>query len=280
MDPILLCTDLDRTLLPNGLQPESPGARELFSKLAAAPFVSLAYVSGRNLKLLAEAISSYNLPTPDFMIGDVGTTIYSNNNNGWEAVGEWQQLIAEDWQDVTAADLEAMLADIKELTLQEPEKQGPFKLSYFTPPDIDPEKLVAKVSRRLANCPARVSLIHSIDEVNNLGLFDLLPEGATKLHAVRFLIEKSGVLPTRTIYAGDSGNDMEVFRSEIKSILVANTAPEVQRMAMATSPTESTHLARGGFLGMNGNYAAGILEGLTHYLPETIPLFAQIAEKD
>ena len=71
MDPILLCTDLDRTLIPNGLPPESPNARELFCKVAAAPFVSLAYVSGRDLGLLQKAIAEYNLPTPDFMIGDV-----------------------------------------------------------------------------------------------------------------------------------------------------------------------------------------------------------------
>jgi hypothetical protein len=29
------------------------------------------------------------------------------------------------------------------------------------------------------------------------------------------------------------------------------------------------YLAQGGFLGMNGNYSAGILEGIAHYHPET-----------
>ncbi|MCI5126782.1 MAG: haloacid dehalogenase, partial [Candidatus Electrothrix sp. AR5] len=31
---LLVCTDLDRTLLPNGPQPESPGARPAFAALA------------------------------------------------------------------------------------------------------------------------------------------------------------------------------------------------------------------------------------------------------
>ncbi|MEJ2621733.1 MAG: haloacid dehalogenase, partial [Candidatus Thiodiazotropha sp.] len=30
---LLLCTDLDRTLIPNGSQPESAGAREAFKQL-------------------------------------------------------------------------------------------------------------------------------------------------------------------------------------------------------------------------------------------------------
>jgi hypothetical protein len=29
--------------------------------------------------------------------------------------------------------------------------------------------------------------------------------------------------------------------------------------------------AQGGFLGMNGNYSAGILEGIAHYHPDTLP---------
>ena len=269
MDQILLCTDLDRTLIPNGLLPESPPARPLFRKLAAEPFVTLAYVSGRDLELLKKAIAEYQLPVPDFMIDDVGTSLFRNNNNDWQADEEWQALVAEDWQGITAADLGAMLADIKELTLQEPEKQGPFKLSYYTPPEIDPEKLKERVSQHLEGCPAQISLIHSIDEINSTGLFDILPAKATKAHGVLFLTENSGIAPARTIYAGDSGNDLEVIRSKIKTILVANASPEIQEQAIKVSSRETIYIAEGGFLGMNGNYAAGILEGLAHYLPET-----------
>ncbi len=277
MKPILLCTDLDRTLLPNGLQEESPSARQLFGKLAASPFVSLAYVSGRDLGLLQEAIAEYQLPIPDFMIGDVGTTIYRNNNNEWEAVKEWQTLIAEDWQETTIADLTVRLAEIKELTLQEPEKQGPFKLSYYTPPEINQAELQEKVIQHLQGCTAKITLVQSIDEINNTGLCDLLPAEATKVHGVRFLIESTGIPPARTIYAGDSGNDLEVIRSEIKTILVANASLEIQQQAIKVSSEETIYLAQGNFLGMNGNYAAGILEGLAHYLPETLPLLQELA---
>ena len=39
--PLLLCTDLDRTLIPNGREPESPEARPWFRRLAAEPEVAL-----------------------------------------------------------------------------------------------------------------------------------------------------------------------------------------------------------------------------------------------
>jgi hypothetical protein len=34
------------------------------------------------------------------------------------------------------------------------------------------------------------------------------------------------------------------------------------------------YLARGGLLEMNGNYSAGILEGVAHYHPELLELFS------
>ena len=43
--PLLICTDLDRTLLPNGTAPESPSARGRFATVASHPEVALAYVT-------------------------------------------------------------------------------------------------------------------------------------------------------------------------------------------------------------------------------------------
>ena len=56
MNRLLLCTDLDRTLIPNGKQPESPGVRALFSRFVNRDEVKLAYVSGRHHALIEQAI--------------------------------------------------------------------------------------------------------------------------------------------------------------------------------------------------------------------------------
>ncbi|MDH5258324.1 MAG: haloacid dehalogenase, partial [Gammaproteobacteria bacterium] len=55
MRRLLLCTDLDRTLLPNGRQPESEQARKLFGRLASRPEVTLVYVTGRDPVLVEDA---------------------------------------------------------------------------------------------------------------------------------------------------------------------------------------------------------------------------------
>lgn len=50
MSGLLLCTDLDRTLLPNGSQPESEQARKKFHELVKQPQVTLVYVTVRQAR--------------------------------------------------------------------------------------------------------------------------------------------------------------------------------------------------------------------------------------
>jgi hypothetical protein len=273
---ILICTDLDRTLLPNGIQPESPPARPLFRKLAEQPFVTVAYVSGRDFNLLQEAIADFDLPSPDFMVGDVGTTIYHRPAGSWQPWPRWSEIIGRGWHYATTKELAARLNDLPELALQEPEKQSRFKLSYYTAPGLDSAKLKDKVRSCLADCPIKVRLVFSVDEVKGVGLFDLLPERASKLAAVKFIVGQSGVVPARTVYAGDSGNDLEVLTSELKAILVANAIGEVRRQALEAAPAGTLYLAEGDFMNMNGNYAAGLLEGVVHYMPELGPTLAKL----
>jgi hypothetical protein len=112
-----------------------------------------------------------------------------------------------------------------------------------------------------------------VDEQRDVGLIDILPKRANKVHAVRFLAQRKGVSKKRVIYAGDSGNDLAVMVSDIHSILVRNAAEKVRREARESVEKsgleETLYEAKGGFLGMNGNYTAGVLEGLAHFLPVT-----------
>jgi len=75
------------------------------------------------------------------------------------------------------------------------------------------------------------------------------------------------------MYSGDSGNDLAVLASQVPEVLVGNASEEVRREAIRRAAeqrhTEALYLARGGLKGMNGNYAAGILEGMVHFMPET-----------
>jgi hypothetical protein len=268
----LLCCDLDRTLLPNGPQQESPQARPLLRAVAAQPELSLAYVSGRDARLIRHAMDEYGLPEPRFAVGDVGTTIYRVHRGEWEAVKAWENTLEPDWAGATRQDLAEELEGLAQMRVQPPEKLGRFKLSYYVDPRADLGALAAQVRERLTERNVRVGLITSFDESEDIGLLDVLPAGANKLHALRFLIESEGFAAGRTVFAGDSGNDLAVLESEIPAVLVRNARDEVRdqavRLARAAGNEAQLHLARGGLLGMNGNYAAGAIEGLDHFLPE------------
>jgi sucrose-6F-phosphate phosphohydrolase len=270
---IVLCTDLDRTVIPNGAQPESPEARPRLRRLAARPEATLVYVTGRHKALLEDAIRDYDLPIPDYAIGDVGTTIYQVQDGEWRPWDAWSDEIAPDWQGHDRESLAELLQGLGDLRLQEPEKQNDFKLSYYAATGTRPDALLAEIRERLEGRGIRASLIWSIDEAADCGLLDVLPAAANKLHAIRFLMREKGFSDTRTVFSGDSGNDLEVLVSGLQAVLVRNAPDDVreeamERVAEAGYP-DRLYVARGSFLGMNGHYSAGVLEGLAHFLPHT-----------
>ena len=80
-------------------------------------------------------------------------------------------------------------------------------------------------------------------------------------------MQQQGYTLENTLFAGDSGNDLDVLMSDIRSVLVANADAETKQRA-AKASADALYVAKGGYLGMNGNYSAGILEGAAHYWPE------------
>jgi sucrose-6F-phosphate phosphohydrolase len=285
MERFLICTDLDRTLIPNGPQPESGNARKYFSQLASRPEVCLVYVSGRHRDLVEEAIASCQLPIPDFVIGDVGTTIYRVGSPGeWQHLDFWEQRIAEDWGCYSRGDLQRLLKDVPALEPQETSRQNRFKLSYNVPIDQDTGDLSGQVRQRLDAAGVRSRLIWSVDDSEGVGLLDVIPEQASKRHAIEALMEHEGYSREETVFCGDSGNDLEVLISPIPSVLVANSQDEVKRLALRLAAEGGTqqqlYISKGDFLGMNGNYSAGMLEGIAHYHPDIIGWLVDPFESD
>jgi sucrose-6-phosphatase len=271
----LLCTDLDRTLIPNGIQTESTTARERFKKLVSREEVSLAYVTGRHRALIEQAIADYDLPQPDFAIADVGTTIYQIGASGWKQWDEWDAQFTLDWRGLSHQELYSLLSVFTELQLQEKEKQSRHKLSFYLPLKMNTQILFGEINLRLVRSGIKANLVWSIDEAADLGLLDILPASANKLYAIRFLTQQHGFFRSATVFAGDSGNDLDVLLSEIPSVLVANAEDQIKsRAAQANAAT--IYIAKGGYLGMNGNYCAGILEGVAHYWPEVDKILCEM----
>ena len=280
---LMICTDLDRTLIPNGPEPETIYARRLFSQLVKKPKTVLVFVTGRHKELILDAIHNYDLPQPDFVISDVGSSIYKINHSDWKKLENWDEHIGKDWDGYSHESLHATLSDIKQIRLQECSKQNTYKLSYYVPLNIKTQQILAQISQRFSSNEIQVNLIWSIDEPSNIGLLDILPKRASKKHAIEFLMQQVGFSLQEVFFSGDSGNDISVMSSEVKSVLVANASDEVKKSAIEEAnkhgQSDSLYIAKGNYLGMNGNYCAGILEGIAHYKPQIADWLTETYEK-
>ena len=267
-------------MLPNGLQSESPESRLIFTQVIQACPITLVYVSGRDLTLLQQAIDEYDIPVPDYAIGDVGTTLYHVENGQWRHDKAWDNELNKDWHGNMRAELQQLLAALPELTLQEANKQGPYKLCYY----IDPKKMttayINDLNEKLHESEYHTTVITSVDETANIGLVDILPSNASKFHAIEFLVNYLGSDLQHTVFAGDSGNDLPVITSEVPSVLVNNAHADVKAHAHELlaqhGHANACYFARGNWLGLNGNYSAGVLEGLLHYHPDLLPVVSKI----
>jgi hypothetical protein len=146
-------------------------------------------------------------------------------------------------------------------------------LSFFTDQDVDQQRLIKQIRIVLDEKGVRANIIWSVDEISTNGLLDIIPACANKLHAIQYLMQQEHFYGERTVFAGDSGNDLDVLTSGLQAILVKNATDDVRQHAVeslsAKQLTERLYLPRGDFFGMNGHYAAGVLEGLAHFIPET-----------
>jgi len=273
MNRILVCCDLDRTVLPNGKQPASENSLSIFAALVSSPKIKLAYVTGRNKSLIKKAIEKYGVPLPDYAIGDVGTSLYEPPKN-WRCWHDWTEEIGRDWNGKNREDLGELLTPIEAIWPQEEEKQNSHKLSYYTESKIDVTALKKTITDLLESEGVMASIIWSVDEEKDCGLLDILPKRATKSHGIRYLMKKKGFSSEQTVFAGDSGNDLPALTSGLNAILVKNASDDVRKEAVEIMRKKhlerSLYLAKGGFLGMNGNYSAGVLEGIHHFLPDCL----------
>jgi len=87
-------------------------------------------------------------------------------------------------------------------------------------------------------------------------------------------MKRKGFAHEQTMFAGDSGNDLPALTSGLQAVLVKNARDDVRDKALqqvqAAGHSECLYLAQSGLLDMNGNFSAGVLEGLIHFLPQTL----------
>jgi sucrose-6F-phosphate phosphohydrolase len=236
----LLATDLDGTFIG-----DDAAMVALWEALAAAN-VTVAFSTGRHLKSIQDFYEEKGLERrAAACVCMVGTDIWVRGVDGYELVEAWHRVIEAEWD---KAKVEEILHSIPEARMQDEQWQSPFKSSYYLEENI--EARLEEIKRRLADAELKAKVVHSAGK-----FLDLLPLKSGKGEAVKFLAERLNVAAAEVVTAGDTGNDLDMMRSELgfRCIAVGNAAPELK----AFQAPQVYHA--------EARFAAGIHEGLKHY---------------
>jgi sucrose-phosphate synthase len=197
--------------------------------------------TGRSLELTLEAMTEYNIPMPDILICSVGTEMYYGPDLRMDK--GWQQHISHLWK---PEQIKETLSQFDWLIFQEAEGQRSHKISYYLE---NKDGRLDQVHKALKEQKLRCKVIYSHNQ-----FLDVLPYRASKGKAVNYLQYKYEFLPRYVMVAGDSGNDTDMLVGKTRGLIVGNHSEEME----ALKGTPRIYFSQ-------GEYAAGIIEGLRHY---------------
>ncbi len=248
---IALISDIDNTLV--GHKKSLKGLTNWVDKNKANCIFGVA--TGRPLESALQILKANQVNVPDVLITSVGSEIHYGKklvpDTGWSAHIRYM------WR---KDDLKKALSHFPGLTLQAPENQREFKLSYLAKPDGMPP--LSDIQNHLRQCNLHAQLIYSHEE-----FLDVLPVRASKGHAIRYLAYKWGLPLEKFVVAGDSGNDIEMLIGDTRAIVVGNYSQELEKLRHR----EHIYFA-------SQHYAAGILEGLVHYGLDVAPIISALKQ--
>lgn len=233
----LLVCDIDNTLTGS-----RSGLKDLQAWLDENPETAFAIATGRTLAGTINVIREWNIPVPKILITAVGTEIYYSDGKSFDYLQRdegWEDRWRRDWK---PSRVMAVLAPFPGLTLQPATEQRRGKLSYILKDDT----LVDDVRQVLRERGLDMEVVYSHGE-----FLDVLPEKASKGHAVEHVARKLGIAIDHVIAAGDSGNDFCMLKAVGQPIVVGNHSAELEP---AKLPGEA-YFAK-------SPYAEGIVEGL------------------
>ena len=233
---LVLATDLDGTFLGG---PEASRKRLYDWIEENRTKVGLIFVTGRDPGFIRDLTRKRGVPRPDFVVGDVGTTIASvDDNHLLTPIEALEAEIASAWGDAGSR-VQAALHRMPGLRLQSTGFR--YRLSY----DMDPE----------AFDPA------TLDVVAGMGLdalisadrfFDVLPKDVSKGPSLLRLLTHLNVPNDRCLVAGDTLNDLSMLALGLPAVAVGNSEPA---LLSALQGQEHVHFA-------TGEGAAGIAEAI------------------
>jgi sucrose-6-phosphatase len=240
MQRFLLVTDLDHTYVG-----DRPALDQLQQTLetARSQGAQLVYSTGRSHQSYQALAEEENLLSPDILITAVGTEIRIND----QLDETWKKHLNQQW----SLDRIRQTTDRYPALVKQPAaEQNPYKLSFFLHPNAG--SVLTHLTEDLESQSLKAQVIYSSKRD-----LDILPLRANKGNALTYVREKLGFSIDETIACGDSGNDIALFTQNTLGIIVGNAHAELLKWHKKEGD-DRQYLA-------TASYAAGILEGLTHF---------------
>ena len=259
--PTVLATDLDGTLIPLPDSPEHPSDLKALKRALSKSKAKLVFATGRHYESVVEAMQQYDLPSPEWIICDVGSAIYQRIGERFEVFIAYEAHLEQSSGGVDRQAVEEALSTVEGLELQPPDHQQRFKISYQSAADTV-TRLVDDIGQRLKQAQLPYDCMGSLDPFLNCGLIDVMPRGVSKAYALLWLSTHANFRPDEVIYSGDSGNDYAALVSGFRAIIVANASEglvdKVQAALAKRSLEERLYLAE-------HRATSGVLEGCRHF---------------
>lgn len=236
----LLATDLDGTFIG-----DDQAMYRLWEEIDREG-IFLAFSTGRHLASIEAFYVEHGAGSKaDACLCMVGTEIFLLGSDGYRLDEGWRDHIQVGWDKQT---VDRIMEEIPEARLQPAEWQSPFKNSYFLEEHVSAR--LDEIHERLEGAGIQAKVVYSAGR-----FLDLLPIRSGKGGAVRYLADELGLAPAAVVTSGDTGNDLDMMRSDLgfRCIAVGNAAPELAEYRESHVYHATTA------------YAAGIREGLQHY---------------
>jgi sucrose-6F-phosphate phosphohydrolase len=257
ISPRWLATDLDGTLIPLPEHPENAAALQAISKARKQTNIGLVFATGRHYESVLQAIEDFRMPVPDWIICDVGSSIYHKTDQGFTTFVPYEAHLRELSCNLHREVVETLLQSIPGLELQSPENQQRFKISYESSAEAV-DGLVDTIKAMLKKALLPYDCMGSLDPFLNCGLLDVLPVGISKAYALLWLSTHADFKPDEVVFSGDSGNDFAALVSGFRAIIVANAskglADRVRKELGSRKLADRLYIAE-------GQGTSGVLEG-------------------
>lgn len=263
--PDTLVSDLDGTLIPLPDVEQNKEDLTHLSQLREAHKFKLIFATGRSFDSVLGAIEHYALPEPDWIICNVGTSIYEKSGNSFSALHAYHDRLNEICNGVDHCRIEESFKHLTKLRLQPEQNQSDFKISYWCK-ESELHELLNQINEIQQQESLPYACLGSVDPFNNNGLIDILPKGVDKAYALNWLSELLELKHDQIVYAGDSGNDLAALIDGYASVLVGNAN---ERLRSEVSKLLKENERAGPCYFAENQATSGVLEGIRYF--ELVP---------